>query len=145
MTERRPGAAAAEPANGPQVDALGTVIDQATDESAEGCQAGAGSPWPDPIAFFEQIRRQVETGDLFATLEAYRDDFIPRARLNLLAARIHSLGPRPLAELLDELQNGAAFANRVERYAGLAPLAHFIAALNGDHLPIPRAIRGGRR
>jgi hypothetical protein len=79
------------------------------------------------------------------TLEAYRDDFIPRARLNLLAAPIHSLGPRPLAELLDELQNGAAFANRVERYAGPAPLAHFIAALNSDRLPTPRGIRGARR
>jgi hypothetical protein len=70
---------------------------------------------------------------------------ISRPRLNLLAKRIHALGPRPLYELFVELDSGADFSERVERYAELAPLAPFIAALDGDRLPALRAIPGGRR
>jgi hypothetical protein len=70
---------------------------------------------------------------------------IPHARLTLLAQRIHTLGPRPLAELFAELQDGAPLAERVERYAELAPLADFIAQLGASSPPTPRVIRGSRR
>ena len=64
---------------------------------------------------------------------------LPPARLRYLARRIHQLGPRPLYHLLDELQNGAPLHERLERYASLAPLAPFIAALGGADLPALRS------
>jgi hypothetical protein len=69
------------------------------------------------------------------------------ARLRLLAGRIHRLGPRPLYELLRELDAGAELGPRLEAYARLAPLADFIHAFGGDQLPAPRliSVRGGRR
>jgi hypothetical protein len=67
------------------------------------------------------------------------------ARLRLLARRIHGLGPRPLYELLRELDAGAELGPRLEAYARLAPLADFIRAHGGDQLPVPRIIAGGRR
>ena len=62
-------------------------------------------------------------------------------RLRYLASRIHTLGPRALYELLCELQNGAPLHERLWAYARLAPLAPFIAALGGVHLPTLRPIR----
>jgi hypothetical protein len=55
-----------------------------------------------------------------------------RARLRRLAAQIHALGPRPLFELFCELDAGADFASRAERYAALP--VDFIRALGGDRL-----------
>jgi hypothetical protein len=69
---------------------------------------------------------------------------LPRARLRHLAGRIHRLGPRALYELLAELQDGAPLRERLERYAGLAPLAPFIAALGGADLPTLRSIGESR-
>jgi hypothetical protein len=69
----------------------------------------------------------------------------PPERLRLLAERIHALGPGPLYYLLAELAAGAEVWPRLEAYARLAPLAGFIAALDGDQLPRPRLIRGGRQ
>lgn len=69
---------------------------------------------------------------------------LPPARLRYLARRIHQLGPRPLYHLLDELQNGAPLHERLERYASLAPLAPFIAALGGADLPALRSIGESR-
>jgi hypothetical protein len=67
---------------------------------------------------------------------------IPKSRVHLLAARIHDLGPRPLAELFIELLVGADPHDTLERYARLSPLAGFIAALGGDRLPSrARALR----
>jgi hypothetical protein len=67
---------------------------------------------------------------------------LPRSRVHLLAARIHRLGERPLAELFLELLAGADPVDRIERYAALAPLADFIAAQGGDRLPARvRAVR----
>jgi hypothetical protein len=67
------------------------------------------------------------------------------ARLRLLAERIHGLGPAPLYHLLAELAGGAEVWPRLEAYARLAPLAGFIAALDGDRLPRPRLVQGGRQ
>jgi hypothetical protein len=64
-----------------------------------------------------------------------RQHNIPLSRLRYLAGQIHSLGPRPLYELLHELARGADLASSLERYAGLEPLAEFIAHLGGDQLP----------
>jgi hypothetical protein len=65
---------------------------------------------------------------------------IPRSRLHLLAARVHDLGPRPLAELFLELLAGADPVVRIEVYAALP--ADFIRALGGDRLPASaRAVR----
>jgi hypothetical protein len=62
-------------------------------------------------------------------------------RLRRLAAEIHALGPRPLFELLQELNTGAELASTLERYARLAPLAGFIAVNDGDRLaPALRAV-----
>jgi hypothetical protein len=59
------------------------------------------------------------------------------ARLRLLAEHIHRLGPRPLYELFRELADGAEVLPRLEAYAAIAPLAQFIAELDGDQLPPP--------
>ena len=67
------------------------------------------------------------------------------ARLRHLAAQIYALGPRPLYELLRELDAGAPLRPRLEAYARLQ--ASFIRANNGDELderPL-FAIAGGRR
>jgi hypothetical protein len=65
---------------------------------------------------------------------------IPRSRVHLLAARVHDLGPRPLAELFLELLAGADPVERIEVYAALP--ADFIRALGGDRLPASaRAVR----
>ncbi len=65
-------------------------------------------------------------------------------RLRFLAARIHSLGPRPLYELLRELADGGDLEMILERYAQLAPLAGFIAQLDGDRLPPHARLVGSR-
>ena len=67
------------------------------------------------------------------------------ARLRLLAGRIHGLGTGPLYYLLRELVDGADPLPRLEAYGRLAPLAPFIAALDGDRLPGLRAVGGGRQ
>lgn len=54
--------------------------------------------------------------------------------------RIHSLGERPLFELLVELEAGAPLAQTLERYARISPLAGFIADHGGDRLPRARAV-----
>jgi hypothetical protein len=69
---------------------------------------------------------------------------IPISRLQHLAGQIHSLGPRPLFELLCELDNGADLGAVLERYARLAPLTDFIADLGGDRLPPPVRLVGRR-
>ena len=67
------------------------------------------------------------------------------ARLQRLAAQIHSLGPRPFYELLRELDEGAELHPTLERYARLAPLAEFIASHGGDQFPPAlRVVEGGR-
>jgi hypothetical protein len=70
---------------------------------------------------------------------------IPKSRVHLLAARVHVLGPAPLAELFIEILAGANPHDALERYAGLEHLADFIAALGGDRLPQPRVVAGGGR
>jgi hypothetical protein len=65
-------------------------------------------------------------------------------RLQRLAAQIHTLGPRPLFELLLELDAGAELRPTLERYARLAPLAGFIAANHGDRLASALRAVGGR-
>ena len=51
--------------------------------------------------------------------------------------RVHALGPRPLAELLDELSTAtgqpALIADRVEAYAGLNP--EIVRAIGADRFP----------
>jgi hypothetical protein len=70
---------------------------------------------------------------------------IPIARLQYLVSRIHKLGPRPPFELLCELDSGADLPSVLERYARIEHLAGFITQLNGDRLPPPARIVGGRR
>jgi hypothetical protein len=65
-------------------------------------------------------------------------------RLQRLAAQIHTLGPRPLFELLRELDDGAELRPTLEAYARLAPLAEFIAANDGDDFKPLRVVGGGR-
>jgi hypothetical protein len=65
-----------------------------------------------------------------------------RARLRQLAERIHALGPRPLFELLAELEDGAELQPTLEAYARLERLAGFIRDHGGDRLPGPRVVRG---
>jgi hypothetical protein len=62
-----------------------------------------------------------------------RDAGLPRERLAHLARAVHQLGPRPLYELFVELNQGASFQDRVERYAALP--ADFIKQLGADRLP----------
>jgi hypothetical protein len=65
---------------------------------------------------------------------------IPRSRVHLLAARIHKLRPRPLAELFIELLAGADPIARIERYAELDPT--IVAAVGARDLPpTARAVR----
>jgi hypothetical protein len=61
---------------------------------------------------------------------------LPRERLAHLARRIHTLGPRPLYELLREREAGAPLHERLEKYAALP--ADFIRELGGDRLPVVR-------
>ena len=65
------------------------------------------------------------------------------ARLRHLASRIHRLGPRPLYELLRELDRGADLGRTLESYAAISPLAGFVADLGGDRLPLPVRLVGG--
>jgi len=60
---------------------------------------------------------------------------ISEARLRLLAARLHALGPRPLYEYLKELNNGADLLERLERFAELD--AKWISSIGGDKMPPP--------
>jgi hypothetical protein len=69
---------------------------------------------------------------------------IQPARLRLLAARLHSLGERPLFEFLAEIIAAADPVARLEAYARLAPLAEFIAANDGDRMTPARLVSGGR-
>ena len=62
----------------------------------------------------------------------------PDVRLRYLAARIHGLGPRPLYELLRQLDAGAELHPTLEAYARLP--AKFIAAHGGDRLMPLRAV-----
>jgi hypothetical protein len=77
-----------------------------------------------------------------------RIERLPPERLRLLAHRIHRLGERPLFELFSELdatpEIRAPLHDRLERYAQLAPLADFIAALDGDRLLPLRFVRARR-
>jgi hypothetical protein len=66
---------------------------------------------------------------------------IPKSRVHMLAARIHDLGPRPLAEMFIELLAGADPHDTLERYARPSPLAEFIAAHGGDPPPTARSVR----
>ena len=67
----------------------------------------------------------------------------PVYRINHLASRIHALGPRPLAELLNEVAAGRDLFERLEVYAALP--ADVIKAFGGDVLPALRALDGGWR
>jgi hypothetical protein len=70
MTRGRPGAAAAEPANGPQVDVLGTVINQATYEFAAGCQACGDHPDAAALSLWRQGILSPEIAAGFLTAQA---------------------------------------------------------------------------
>jgi hypothetical protein len=70
---------------------------------------------------------------------------VPRERLMHLARAIHPLGERALYELFCELAAGAPVLPRLERFAEIGHLSAFIAANDGDRLPAPKCIAGGRR
>ena len=55
------------------------------------------------------------------------------ARLRHLAQRLHSLGPRPIFELLKEIANGGDLWRRLERYAELDP--EIVRAIGADEMP----------
>ena len=65
---------------------------------------------------------------------------LPRERLARLTKRIHALGPRPLLELLLELQDGAPLAGALDRYARIGSLSDFIAAHGGRELELARLV-----
>jgi hypothetical protein len=58
---------------------------------------------------------------------------IQSSRVQLLAGRLHALGPRATFELLLELIEGADVVDRLEVYAGID--RDFLHALGGDVLP----------
>jgi hypothetical protein len=60
------------------------------------------------------------------------------ARLQLLARRLHALGPKPLFSFLDE--RGADLRAHLEAYAELP--GDFIRAYGGDKFTPPFAIKG---
>lgn len=62
------------------------------------------------------------------------------ARLRRVAVLIHGLGPRPLYELLAELDAGADLDDALERYARLDRHRDFIAAAGGDQLSRTRIV-----
>jgi hypothetical protein len=65
------------------------------------------------------------------------------ARRRLLVARLHRLGPAPLAHFLGEIDRGAPIDATLEAYARLP--AEFVLAYGGDKFPEQRfGIRGGR-
>jgi hypothetical protein len=66
-----------------------------------------------------------------------RDCRVPDARLRRLAGLIHGPGPRPLYDLLRQLDAGADLHPTLEAYARLP--AAFIAAHGGDRLMPLRA------
>ena len=70
---------------------------------------------------------------------------IPDARLRLLTDRLHRLGPRPLYEFLRELRDGADLLPRLEAYARIAPLAGFIAELEGHQARDLFLVNGSRQ
>lgn len=74
-----------------------------------------------------------------------RPPALPPARLAYLAGRIHRLGPRPLYELLREIEAGLPLAERLEAYSRLAELATFIAAFGGADLPVVRLVTPVRK
>ena len=65
------------------------------------------------------------------------------ARLKHLAVKVHALGPRPLFELLRELEDGANLMARLERYAMLNP--DVVVALGADRMPSRARMIGGAR
>jgi hypothetical protein len=69
---------------------------------------------------------------------------VPDSRIRYLAGRIHSVGPRALAELLTELDAGVDLQDALERYARLDHYRDFIIANRGDQLTRLRVIGGGR-
>jgi hypothetical protein len=66
-----------------------------------------------------------------------------RLRLQLLARRLHALGPKPLFHFLDEVERGADLRSHLERYAALP--ADFIRAYGGDRFAPFWLIDGGRQ
>jgi hypothetical protein len=83
--------------------------------------------------------------DHLIQIESEFKNQIPIARLRYLATKVHRLGPRPLFELLRELDSGADLLFVLERYARIDPLAGFITHFNGDRLPPPARLVRGRR
>lgn len=66
-----------------------------------------------------------------------------RLRIRFLAARIHALGPSPLAHFVREIEARADVFATLEIYAALP--RDFIVALGGDQLPPAlHTIDGGR-
>jgi hypothetical protein len=68
---------------------------------------------------------------------------VPTARIRYLAAHMHSLGPRPLAEYLTEIIAGADPMARLERYAELD--ADVVRRLGADRMPPSHRLVGGAR
>jgi hypothetical protein len=64
-----------------------------------------------------------------------------RARLQLLARRLHRLGEAPVFYFLEEIERGAPLRETLEIYAALD--ADFIKAFGGDQFAQPFVITGG--
>jgi hypothetical protein len=65
---------------------------------------------------------------------------------NLRARSIYPMGPRPLFEMLLELDRGADLHATLERYAAISRYASFIRDMGGDRLDQQlHAVEGGRR
>jgi hypothetical protein len=106
-------------------------------------------PLADDDLSIERFRGQLKK-EFTASRRRSQAPRIPRERLRHLARRVHALGPRPLYELLRELEAGLPLVERLEVYARLGDLADFIKQLGGDRLPIARVVKpsrdeGGRR
>ena len=64
-------------------------------------------------------------------------------RLRHLARSIYPMGPRPLFEMLLELDRGADLHATLERYATISRYASFIRDMGGDRLPQPGIVATG--
>ncbi len=106
-------------------------------ETARAAPAIAGS---DPRIDERFERRLDETNTTFCQ----RAEAANRLRLQFLAARLHTLGPKPLFYFLSEIERGAEIRSHLEKYAQLP--TDFIKAYHGDRFtPALHAINGRGR
>jgi hypothetical protein len=95
----------------------------ADSETAKAAPAIAGSDLRNDERFGGRLQRN-------NTTTRKRWEAARRLRLQILAARLHRLGPAPLYHFLREIESGASLRAALEDYARLP--ADFVKAYGGD-------------